>query len=421
MPLAVTFLSYGVVFNIINAAMSQDPDAAMALAAFAVGQSIVDLFAAPAGTGNQWLLARGRDRKSFAVGAKVMIQIAAVVSGLLLVTAFTPVGRWLFLSVFGAPARLSSQISTVIKIALPMPFAWALRNMSGSVVMLRRQTHFLSLGVALRLAAVWAMSLALGRQTAIHGAALGAVLWLVGMAVEALFLAAVAWRGLKQLPSAPATGAPPAAGQVLRFILPLIVTGLGWAVSRPLANAIMARTPQAESAIAAFQVGWFVSFLLIALQIEFRQVFVVFWSDRHSFRLLRRYALGLSAGLTVLTVLLGIAGPATWFMRSLLGTPEELIPLARSVFIASALGPLPWVVIELHTGRLLRTGRTPVIGLAKTANLLVMALTMVTMLMLAPSLGPLIGVSGYVVGSIAEAIYLARVARALPEAPVGDD
>ncbi len=60
--------------------MSQAHDAAVALAAFAVGQSIVDLFAGPAGSGNQWLIARGRDRRSFVVGVRVMLEIAVGVT-----------------------------------------------------------------------------------------------------------------------------------------------------------------------------------------------------------------------------------------------------------------------------------------------------------------------------------------------------
>jgi hypothetical protein len=105
LPLAVTFLSYGIVFNIINASMSHSRDAAIALAAFAVGQSIVDLFAGPAGCGNQWLIARGRDRRSFLVGVRVMFEIAVGVTALLAVVAFTPAGQMLYQGVFGAPAR----------------------------------------------------------------------------------------------------------------------------------------------------------------------------------------------------------------------------------------------------------------------------------------------------------------------------
>ena len=421
LPLAVTFLSYGIVFNIINAAMSQAREAAVALAAFAVGQSIVDLFAGPAGSGNQWLIARGRDRRSFTVGVGVMVRIAAGVTVLLAVAAFTPAGQWLYQGVFGAPARLAVQITTVIKIALPLPMLWAWRNISQSILMLRRQTHFLSMGVFFRLACVSSLAILLARQSVIQGAGLGAVLWIGGMAVEALFLFAIARRSFAQLPAEPAAGRLPTARQVWQFLLPLMATGLLWAVAKPLANAAMARTPQPEISIAAFQVGWFVSFLLVALQVEFRQVLVVFWADQASLRLLRRYALALSAALTAATVVLGVTGGATWFMRTILGTPAEIIPLANGVFLAAALGPIPWIVTELQVGRILRRGTTALIGVAKSFNLAVMALILFGLVALRPNLGPLIGVFGYVGGAAGEALLLTWLGRAHSDAPPGND
>jgi hypothetical protein len=418
LPLAVTFVSYGIVFNIINAAMSAASDAAIALAAFAVGQSLVDLFAGPAGAGNQWLLARGRDRRSFGVGARVMLQIGLIVTAMLALAGFTPFGQWLYQTVFGAPARLSPQISLVIKLALPMPLLWAWRNASQSVIMLRRQTQYLSAGVFLRLASVWALSAMITRLGAAQGAGLGAVLWLGGMLVEAGFLFAVARRSFRSLPEQPADRNLPTPGQVWRFLLPLIATGLGWAIARPLANAAMARTPQPETAIAAFQVGWFVSFLLVALQVEFRQVMVVFWSDRASLKTLSRYAIGLSLALTLFTLGFGVTGGAVWFMRGVLGTPEEIIPAARAVFLASALGPLAWIVAELQVGRLLRTGRTQLIGIAKSVNLVTMAAVLALLVLVGPDLGALIGVFGYVSGAFAESIFLVRATRKLPDTPV---
>jgi len=412
LPLAVTFLSYGIVFNIINSAMSKTSDAAIALAAFAVGQSIVDLFAGPAGSGNQWLIARGRDRRSFVVGARVMLEIAVVVTSLLTIVAFTPVGPWLFHGVFGAPERLSAQIAAVIKFALPMPFLWAWRNMSQSVLMLRRQTQFLSVGVFMRLGFVSLLSMVLsGGQATFEGASVGALLWVGGMTLEAAFLFAMASRSFRALPGEPATGVLPTRAQVYKFLLPLMATGLMWAVSRPLANAAMGRTPNPEGAIAAFQVGWFVSFLLVALQVEFRQVLVVFWTDRQSLGALRRWGMGLSFVLSGLTVLLGVAGAASWFMRSVLGTPEDLIGPANLVFIGSALGPVLWMITELQVGQMLRNGTTGIIGVAKTANLIVMAVTVFALVALSPGLGALIGVSGYISGAAAEAGVVTWVAR----------
>lgn len=420
LPLAVTFLSYGIVFNIINASMSQTRDAAIALAAFAVGQSIVDLFAGPAGSGNQWLIARGRDRRSFVVGARVMFEIAVSVTALLAVFAFTPAGKWLYQGIFGAPERLSSQIAIVLKYGLPLPLLWAWRNVSQSILMLRRQTHFMTVGVFLRLGCVLGLSLLLGGQDRLQGAALGAVLWICGMAIEAAFAFVVASRAYKDLPGEPASGVVPARSSVWKFLFPLMATGLLWAVTRPLGNAAMARTLEPERSIAAFQVAWFAAFLLVALQVEFRQVLVVFWADRQSLKALRRFGLRLSAALSALTFLLGVSGAAAWFMRSVLGTPEDLIGPANQVFIVAALGPILWMLTELQVGQLLRNGTTTIIGIAKTANLAVMATMMFVLVAVNPGLGALVGVLGHMGGASAEAGLTYWYGRKVGPEPVGD-
>ncbi len=423
MPLAVTFLSYGIVFNIINAAMSETHDAAVALAAFAVGQSLVDLFAGPAGSGNQWLIARGRDKKSFWVGVRVMLEISIAVTALLAIAAFTPAGRWLYQGVFGAPARLSDQITRVIKVALPLPILWAWRNVSQSVLMLRRQTTFLSLGVLLRLGFVGGMAPVLGgtNQQLVQGAAIGALLWVGGMATEALFLFVVARRGFRDLPDEPPSGAVPERTRVWKFLLPLMATGLLWATAKPMANAAMGRTLDPETAIAAFQVGWYASFLLVALQVEFRQVMVVFWTDRQSLQVLRKFGMGLSSVLGGLTLLFGLTGVSEWFMRAILSTPDGVIGPANGVFLVSALGPVFWMITELQVGQLLRNGTTAIIGLAKGLNLAVMAGVIFPLAVFSPGLGASIGALGYVAGAAAEAGLVYWVGRRVSPDPVGDD
>ena len=241
------------------------------------------------------------------------------------------------------------------------------------------------------------------------------------MAVEALFLFAVARKAYRLLPDAPAEGVLPTRGSVMRFLAPLMATSLMWAAGRPMANAAMARTMQAENAIAAFQVGWFVSFLIVALQVEFRQVFVVLWSDRQSRETLRRYGLGLSVILAGATLLCGLTGVAAWFMRNVLGTPAHLIGPANSVFIVAALGPMFWMVTELQIGQLLRDGKTALISVAKGANLVGMGLLMLLLLWLAPGLGPLIGAWGYVFGAAMEAGTLYWAGRGMRPVPAGGD
>ena len=77
-PVAATIVSYAIVFNILNSAMARTPQAAGALAGFAVAQGLVDLVASPASMCNQWIVSRGRDRASLRTGLAVILRIIAI-------------------------------------------------------------------------------------------------------------------------------------------------------------------------------------------------------------------------------------------------------------------------------------------------------------------------------------------------------
>lgn len=414
---------YAVIFNVMNSAMARTADAAGALAAFAVGQSIADLMAVPAGSGHQWLLARARDKQSFRTGLRVMAQLIGMVLVLLVLAGWTPFGQAIYQGILGAPASLAPGITAVIKVCLPLPIIFALRGASQSVLMVRRQTHLMTAGVAVRLAYVSALAALLGRNHGMPGALVGGVLWVSGMGVESLFDFAMASRLYRQYPQAPPTGAVPSPASVWRFLLPLIATSLLWSLGKPILNLGMARSADPERSIAVYQVTWNAAWLLIAyVQGGFRQAVVVFWNDARSLRALQRFAAGLAAGVTVLMAGLTLSGGAAWFLRNVVGAADELIAPARDVLLVMSVLPLALVATEVYIGRLLRNGTTAPIGLAKGANLTAMAAAVFGLAAFAPGAGALIGAFGMLAGVLGEFAVAYLATRRLQTAPApGDD
>ncbi|MDP2873544.1 MAG: hypothetical protein Q8P31_13560 [Bacillota bacterium] len=421
-PLAATTMFYAVVFNVMNSAMARTIDAAAALAAFAVGQSIADLVAVPAGSGHQWLLARARDKQSFRAGLRVMAQLIGIVLVLLALAGWTPLGRLIYQGIFGAPANLSPGISAVIKICLPLPLIFALRGASQSVLMIRRQTHLMTAGVVVRLGYVSAMAILLGRSHGMSGAVIGGLLWVSGMGVESLVDFALAVRLYRQYPEAPESGVLPSPAGIWRFLLPLIATSLLWSLGKPILNLGMARSADPEGAIAIYQVTWNAAWLLIAyVQGGFRQAVVVFWNDARTLKALQRFAAGLAAAVTVLMAALTLSGGATWFLRDVVGAAEELIGPARGVLLVMSVLPLALVATEVCIGRLLRNGTTGPIGLAKGANLASMAAVVLGLAVLAPNAGALIGALGMLAGVLGEFVVAYIATRRIGTAPAAGD
>jgi hypothetical protein len=404
-PVAATVFGYAMIFNIMNGAIARTPLAATGLAAFGVAQSLIDLFGVPAGIGNQWVVARGRDQASLRVGLGVLTQVVVGLTLLFAVLGWTRAGRWVTVDVFGSPEHLYPSINLALRICLGMPLVWAVRNSAQGVLMVRRQTYLMAAGVAIRVGCIWAASVALLRVRGLDGAAMGAILWMLGMCIEATFLALCArlhWAGL------PAHGEAVPSGMidVWRFVLPLMVTMVLWALARPLVNTAMARTTTPELSIAAYQVAWPAAFLLLAMQMDFRQAVAVLIGERGSFQVLWRFGLCAGGGISALMLGLGLTGGAAAFIRSVLGAPAELAEIAGRLFVVMGFVPVLWMLSEIYIGCLLRSGNTARVGLAKGANMAAMITVMFGLAALAPSLGPLVGAIGMVAGYAVELLAI---------------
>ena len=421
-PLAAVSMCYAIVFNIMNTTMARMENAAIILATFSVGQSVADLMSTPASHGRQWLLARGRDKKSFRAGLKVMLQVAAFSLVLMAAVAFTPLGDFIFATIFRAPESLREGLRSFVKFCLPLPIAFVLRSAGHSVLMLSRKTHLMTIGVFVRLSWAALVATVVLRTPTLQGPATGAFMWISSMCLEAICDAALAWPSFCKYPDEPVNGAAPQTSRIWSFMVPLMATGVLWALGKPMINMGMARTSNPERAIAAFQVAWNVAWLVLAyVQDSLRQVVVVFWSDARALETLNKF--GRIVAVTIMVILVGatLSGGALWFIRNVVGAPEELVSASRSVFFALSLLPVPFVATELFVGRLLKNGRTTAIAIARSANLAVMLVSVFVMASLAPGAGALLGGLALLLGSIAECCVVAAAVRYMSPSPDNDD
>ncbi len=415
-------MCYAIVFNIMNTTMARMENAAIILATFSVGQSVADLMSTPASQGRQWLLARGRDKKSFREGIKVMLQVALLSLVLMIMVSFTSLGDFIFRVIFRAPESLREGLRSVVKFCLPLPIAFVLRASAHSVLMLSRKTHLMTIGVFVRLSWTALAATVILRTPALQGPATGAFMWISSMCVESISDAALAWPSFRNFPAEPANGVVPKTSRIWSFMIPLMATGVLWALGKPMINMGMARTSNPERAIAVYQVAWNAAWLILAyVQDSLRQVVVVFWSDAKALEVLNKF--GRIVAVTITVILLGatLSGGALWFIRDVVGAPEELVSSSRSVFLVLSLLPVPFVATELFIGRLLKNGRTTAIAIGRGANLTVMLVSVFVMASLAPGAGALLGAVALLLGSIAECGVVGTAVRYMSPLPDNDD
>ena len=376
-PVASTSMFIAITFNMLNSTMARMPDAALALAAFAVGFSVADMIALPAMTAQPWWMSRGRNRRTFWHGLRIMSPL--MVLGILLIAllAYTPLGPLFYTRLLSTPAEMTPGITSVMRVAILLPIVMYLRVAGQNALILCRATHFMTLAVTVRLVYVLALAILLPRLVSWPGALAGAFLWVSGLGVEALVCVWASRRIYHRFPSGDPQVPLPSPTAIWQFVLPLVGTNLLWALRNPLLNAGLAQTVAPELNLAVHRVAWSVAWVLLAfIQQGFNKAVVVFWRDRLTLEALSRFVWRLAFLLTGLMLLSVLTGGTDWFLSEVVGAPDDMVRASRWPLLIMSLLPLPSAGIELCVGRLLRIGATRAIGVSKAAGLIVLVVTL---------------------------------------------
>lgn len=423
LPIASTNMIIGVVFNIINSTMTGAVNAAAAVAAFVIAQTMTDLMSTMSINTPNWLTAKVRDRKSYRTAIRNFAPVVAFNVLLMVLAAWTPLGRIMFSGVFRAPPELSDAITSALKICVPMPFVMVLRGCSQSVLMIRKRTYLMFVGIVVRFLSVVAAAPLLMRQSVLQGAQIGAFMWVMSLSVEAICDFLMASRHFHEYPEEPEDGVMAKTREIWAFIIPLMLVGIVQTLGKPIQNLGMSLTTTPALSIAAYSVGWNGAWLLAAFaQDGIRQTVLVFWNNEQEFVAIRKFFLKVALFVAGLIVVLRAGGIWAWFFETVIGADAELARLAQAPMYVFALYPIAICSVELFTGRLLKSGQTSLMGISKGANLLANFAAAHIISSLAPDAGAFVGIGCILSGLFAElgVVYWAdrRVQKRLTKSAV---
>ena len=198
---------------------------------------------------------------------------------------------------------------------------------------------------------------------------------------------------------------------VLRFWLPLATSWLLMATENLAVNAIIARTAEAKLQLAALGIAFSLALAVESPIISLLTASNALARDRQSFRLLRRFTLGLNAAVTTGMLLLGLTPLFNLAVVQLIGAPAEVAVKVRPVLWALTLWPAAIGFRRFHQGLMIRHGYTRQIGYGTAIRLF----TAVGVSLAGLAWGKLDGatVGGLALGasSIAESVYVWYVAQ----------
>ena len=392
------------------------PRPELALAAFAMAKSVVNILQAPMFTYHQLVVALVKDRKTYrqvlAWQLAVMLGDMALLALVLLTPALSHIlQRWVGLS----EPMLSSTVMAA-RVLLLLPLATGMRNTYQGIAILARQTQLILLSASVRLVFVLAVVFfGIGHLTALPGAAVGSLLFLGAIFIEAVAL----YLGLRPALAAPALhlgwgGEIPdyvlTPGVILRFAAPLVVAASIKYVSEPIVNVGFAQGTQPEIGLAAHAVAWSVTWTILSVTSMLHQCSLVFAGSREEGALVKFY-LTVASILTGMMAVVAFTPLGDWVLLRAVGVSQEVAGGGKE---GPAMDGIPNPVecgAGILLGRLDEPGQQPGNRLGKGVNLVFLTLMVLAWVKLQPHHIVVLGALAILAGDLAEAIFLHVAAR----------
>ena len=351
-PLALTGAVTVLGTQIQNGVLARMEDAAAILAAYAVAQAVLSLFNAAQAFAPQLTTRFARGAKATARVRGFILGISAALAGL--VALLATFGQPLIIASFSLSPALQDQTFAFLLALAPLVWLNGLRFYLIGRLIQRGRTGRVTVLNGVHLAVLIA---ALAAGLALH---LGPVPTLVGaQALAGLVHAALAIAALRPdaEPKEEAEPEPVPSYQRLRaFFGPVVLTGIMFALSRPILYAAIGGTGDGILTIAALRIAFDFTFFFQQAANQFRHFFVTFGLDAMAEK--RRFMFRVALGLT-----LAMAGTAFTPLGPLLiaqgiGAEPEVTDRALAALQVMTLLPLLIIIRNLFHGILMVEERT---------------------------------------------------------------
>ncbi|MEC8718325.1 MAG: hypothetical protein VXX81_10900 [Pseudomonadota bacterium] len=368
-PLALTGAVTVLGTQIQNGVLARMEDAAAALAAYAVAQAVLSLFNAAQAFAPQLTTRFARGPEATARVRGFILGISLALAGL--VALLATLGQPLIIASFSLSPALQAQTFAFLLALAPMVWLNGLRfYLVGRLIQQERTGRVTVLnGVHLT---VLIVSLAAG--LALH---LGPVLTLVGaQALAGLVHATLAIGALR--PGAEAAAGSeaeseevPSYQRLRAFFGPVVLTGIMFALSRPILYAAIGGTGDGILTIAALRIAFDFTFFFQQAANQFRHFFVTFGLDAMAEK--RRFMIRVALGLTLAMALTAFTPLGPLLIAEGIGAEAEVTRRALAALQVMTLLPLLIILRNLFHGILMVEERTGGMALGSILRVLTIA------------------------------------------------
>ncbi|MGD2158089.1 MAG: hypothetical protein PVG14_09835 [Anaerolineales bacterium] len=407
-PLAASWVLMAAELPALSAVVARLPNPEINLAAYGgvvfplaliIEAPIIMLLAASTALSKDW--------DSYIKIRTYMLSAGAILTGLHVLTAFTPLYYVVVEGILGAPDEIVEPARIGLMIMTPWTWSIAYRRFNQGVLIRFGHSQSVGIGTVIRLSADIVI-LTLGYVSGSFAGivvATGAVA--AGVISEALYVGLRVRPVLNtELKPAPKVEPPLSYREFFDFYIPLALTSLLTLLVQPIGSAALSRMPRALESLAVWPVVSGLIFILRSMGMAYNEVVVATLDEPGSAAQLRRFTTLLS-GTTTIMLLVFTATPLAdvWF-ESFSGLSPKLASLARSSLWLALPMPAANVLQSWYQGVILHNRRTRGIPEAVVIFMVTISIILWAGVVWGKIAGLYIGLGAFSTGVFAQNIWL---------------
>ncbi|GAE34310.1 hypothetical protein JCM9157_1358 [Halalkalibacter akibai JCM 9157] len=347
-----------------------------------------------------------RDKVSFKAMSTVAIFIVTILMIISSIIAYSPIGWWIFSYVFGADPNMIEQIVEVYQILILVSLFSAIRCLFQGVIILNRQTKWLTIGMIIRLIAMYLLSL-LFIHTGNINAKTGAYIFLAGMMVESLVSYLEGRILVKKMVEKDEDHQITTKAQIFRFYNPLILSSLIIVMVGPVINVFLGKTSEIELAISSYAIALSITHLFLSFFSYTHQIVLTFYKN-HA-REVKKFTFMIGFIPALILAVFCFTPIGAWFIEHVLGANERLVTASLDSLKVFMLMVLVFPFVDFCNGLLMLRSETRTMVFSQSANLVFTFVVVAVLATVMPSWNGMIGALAQSVGMVAELTVLLAI------------
>lgn len=388
---------------IINGTLVRADNSEFVLASYAIAMSLFGITERLGNLLRQTCSALVRDKTSYQLMVRFSFYLIFGLMVVAIFVAYTPVGDFIFAKVFGANANMVGEIKSIYQVLIFVTIFSAARCVAQGVIIFNRQTKWLTIGMAIRITAMYALSLYFIKSGQISGTT-GAIIFLLGMMIESLVSIIEARKLVRKMPDKNEELRIESKKSIFKFYSPLMYSSVIVVMIGPAINIYLGKTDDIELAIASYAIALSVTQLILSFFTFTHQIVINFYSEHNGIVTKFLFTIGFIP--FIIIAILTTTPFGELFLANIMGVEGRLLDASMQVLRATMLMALVFPFVDYFNGLLMVYKQTKITVFSQSANFIVTLLALIIGVNLASQWNGIIGGIGTSLGLLAELIVV---------------